>query len=87
MIDPALTSTPNAILQPIVVLIGWTLLMLGWTLGTRLPALRKAGIRMSSLVGTTASDADRSLPKKAQWKAHNSTTCSNSRRCSMPCAA
>ena len=27
--------------------------------------------RMGALVGTKASDADRSLPAKAQWKAHN----------------
>ena len=58
-------------LQPVVVLIGWTLVMLGWMLATRLPALRRAGIRMDRLVGTKASDADRSLPAEAQWKAHN----------------
>jgi hypothetical protein len=63
--------TSVAILQPVVVLIGWTLIMLGWMLATRLPALSKAGIRMSALVGTKASDADRSLPAQAQWKAHN----------------
>lgn len=63
--------TPPSILQPVVVLIGWTLIMLGWMLATRLPALSKAGIRMSALVGTKASDADRSLPAQAQWKAHN----------------
>lgn len=62
---------PPVILQPVVVLIGWTLIMLGWMLATRLPALSKAGIRMSALVGTKASDADRSLPAQAQWKAHN----------------
>ncbi|WBH16659.1 MAPEG family protein [Sphingomonas radiodurans] len=60
-----------AILQPVIVLIGWTLVMLGWMFATRLPALSKAGIRMSGLVGTKASDADRSLPAQAQWKAHN----------------
>jgi hypothetical protein len=60
-----------AILQPIVLLIGWTLFMLAWMLATRLPALRQAGIRMGDLVGTKGADADRSLPKAAQWKAHN----------------
>lgn len=59
------------ILQPAAVLIAWTLVMLGWMLATRLPALRAAGIRMGSLVGTKAADADRSLPASAQWKAHN----------------
>lgn len=60
-----------ALLQPAVVLIGWTLVMLGWMLATRLPAMRRAGIRMGSLVGSRAADADRSLPAEAQWKAHN----------------
>ncbi|QNE30946.1 MAPEG family protein [Sphingomonas sp. NBWT7] len=61
----------TALLQPIVTLIAWTLVMLGWMLITRLPALRKAGISMGSLVGSKAADADRSLPAAAQWKAHN----------------
>ena len=63
--------TNFAFLQPAVALIGWTLVMLGWMLATRLPAMSRAGIRMGALVGTKASDADRSLPAKAQWKAHN----------------
>ena len=59
------------ILQPMVTLIAWTLVMLVWTFATRLPAMRAAGIRMADLVGSKASDADRSLPATAQWKAHN----------------
>ena len=59
------------ILRPMVVLIAWTLVMLAWTLATRLPAMKAAGIDMSTLVGTKAADADRSLPPQAQWKAHN----------------
>lgn len=59
------------LLQPAVALIGWTLVMLSWMFATRLPAMRRAGIRMSTLVGSRASDADRSLPAEAQWKAHN----------------
>lgn len=61
----------SEILKPVVVLIAWTLVMLVWMLATRLPAMAKAGIRMGILVGTKASDADRSLPAQAQWKAHN----------------
>ncbi len=60
-----------ALLQPVVTLIAWTLVMFGWMLATRLPALRNAGISMGKLVGTKAADADRSLPAPAQWKAHN----------------
>lgn len=59
------------ILRPMVVLIAWTLVMLGWTLATRLPAMKAAGVDMRTLVGTKAADADRALPPHIQWKAHN----------------
>ena len=59
------------ILQPMVVLIAWTLVMLGWALATRLPAMKAAGVDLRTLVGTKGSDADRSLPPQAQWKVHN----------------
>jgi hypothetical protein len=59
------------ILQPVVALIAWTLVMLIWAIATRLPAMRGAGIDMGTLVGTTASHADRGLPAGVQWKAHN----------------
>ncbi|SFO16716.1 MAPEG family protein [Sphingomonas sp. OK281] len=59
------------ILRPMVVLIAWTLVMLGWTLATRLPAMKAAGVDMGKLVGTKAADADRGLPANIQWKAHN----------------
>ncbi|RZT55130.1 hypothetical protein EV283_1924 [Sphingomonas sp. BK036] len=59
------------ILRPMVVLIAWTLVMLGWMLATRLPAMKAAGVDLRTLVGTKGSDADRSLPPQAQWKVHN----------------
>ena len=59
------------ILRPMVVLIAWTLVMLGWALATRLPAMKAAGVDLRTLVGTKGSDADRSLPPQAQWKVHN----------------
>jgi len=61
----------SEILRPMVVLIAWTLVMLGWTLATRLPAMKAAGVDMRTLVGTKAADADRALPPRIQWKAHN----------------
>lgn len=61
----------SAILAPTVALVAWTLVMLLWTLATRFPAMKAAGIRIGTLVGTKGSDADRSLPPQAQWKAHN----------------
>ena len=59
------------ILKPVVVLLGWTLVMMFWMLVTRLPAMRKAGIDLNKLTGTKAADADLVLPAAAQWKAHN----------------
>lgn len=59
------------ILRPVVALIAWTLVMMLWMMATRFPAMRRAGIDLANLVGTKASDADRSLPPEAQWKAHN----------------
>ncbi|TCP68067.1 MAPEG family protein [Sphingomonas sp. PP-CE-1G-424] len=61
----------SEILRPMVVLIAWTLVMLVWTLATRLPAMKAAGVDMRTLVGTKAADADRALPPHIQWKAHN----------------
>ncbi len=59
------------ILRPMVALIAWTLVMLGWMVATRLPAMRAAGLSLGTLVGTKAADADRALPAQVQWKAHN----------------
>ena len=60
----------TATLGPVVALVAWTLVMLGWMLVLRFRAMGAAGIRLSRLVGTTAKDAE-ALPKSAQWKAHN----------------
>ena len=59
------------ILRPVVVLIGWSLVMLAWVIATRLPAMRAAGVDLARLVGSKASDADAALPPHIQWKAHN----------------
>ncbi|WP_260598707.1 MAPEG family protein [Sphingomonas endolithica] len=61
----------SEILRPVVVLIAWTLIMLLWMLATRMPAMKASGIDLSRLVGTKAADADKGLPRKVQWKAHN----------------
>jgi hypothetical protein len=59
------------ILRPMAALVAWTLVMLVWMLATRLPAMKAAGLRLGTLVGTKPADADRGLPPEAQWKAHN----------------
>ena len=48
----------SAILQPVVILIAWTLVMLLWMLATRLPAMRASGIALGRLRGTKPADAD-----------------------------
>ncbi|WP_394653647.1 MAPEG family protein [uncultured Sphingomonas sp.] len=59
------------ILKPVVVLIAWSLVMWVWMLATRLPALKAAGIDLTKLTGSKTGDADRVLPPKVQWPAHN----------------
>lgn len=66
-----MTGMNWALLQPVVVLAVWTMVMLLWTMVARLPALRKAGIDMRTVVGGRGADADRVLPAKAQWPSHN----------------
>ncbi|NIJ20486.1 hypothetical protein FHS95_002178 [Sphingomonas naasensis] len=61
----------SQILAPVVALIAWSLVMLVWMMLTRLPAMRAAGVDLTKLTGTKASDADRVLPPQVQWKAHN----------------
>lgn len=61
----------NEILRPMVAMIAWTLVMLVWMLVTRLPAMKAAGIDITTLVGAKAADADRALPPRVQWIAHN----------------
>lgn len=61
----------SQILAPVVALVAWSLVMLVWMMLTRLPAMRAAGVDLTKLTGTKASDADRVLPAQVQWKAHN----------------
>ena len=59
------------ILQPVVILLGWSMVMWIWMYATRLPAMQKADIDVPNLVGSTGGDLDRILDPKVQWKAHN----------------
>ena len=61
----------RVMLQPAVALVVWTLVMLVWMLSVRLPAMKKAGVDLTTLVGGKGADADGVLPARAQWKAHN----------------
>jgi len=61
----------NPILAPAMVLVLWTLVMLFWLAAVRLPALRKAGVDIGSVVGGRGQDLEGVLPANVNWKAHN----------------
>lgn len=59
------------ILQPVVVLLAWTMVMWVWMYATRIPAMLKAGIDAKGLVGTTGASLRAQLPDSTSWKADN----------------
>lgn len=59
------------ILQPVAVLIAWSLIMLLWTVTVRIPALKRAGIDINKVVGGRPGGLDGVVEDKAQWPAHN----------------
>ena len=61
----------TAILAPVIVLVGWTLVMMTWMYATRLPAMRRAGISMKGRVGSKTGSLDGRVEDSVQWKAHN----------------
>lgn len=60
-----------AILQPVVVLAGWTMVMWFWMYATRIPALGTAKVDPDELVLDPDKSLDAVLPPQVQWKAHN----------------
>lgn len=63
--------TGAAILQPVVALLAWTMLMWVWMYATRLPAMGKAGIDGTKMVGSTGASLRAKLPDTVSWKADN----------------
>ena len=59
----------SEILQPVVVLLAWTMVMWLWMYVVRIPAMSKANIDPNDARKTGVLD-DR-LPAEVQWKAHN----------------
>ncbi|MBX7493519.1 MAPEG family protein [Qipengyuania sp. 1NDW9] len=59
----------SEILQPVVVLLAWTMIMWLWMYATRIPAMSKAGIAPDDARKTKS--LDEALPAEVQWKAHN----------------
>lgn len=63
----------TAILAPASVLVLWTLIMLFWMAGTRLPAAKAQGIDITEKAGGRGTDIDPQMPDKVAWKSHNHT--------------
>jgi hypothetical protein len=65
----------KAILLPMLVLAGWTMLIWLWMYATRLPAMSRAGIDGTKLVGTTGRGLRDQLvaagEERASWVADN----------------
>lgn len=63
-------NTP--ILAPAAALVLWSLVMLFWLAGTRLPAMSKIGMDLKSAApGGRGQDIDPNVPPTVAWKSHN----------------
>lgn len=66
--------TVAQLLMPAIVLVLWTLVMVGWMAGTRFPGMTKAGLDLSKAApGGRGQDLERVLPAKTMWVSHNLT--------------
>ena len=59
----------DPLLGPVVFLVAWTLVMMIWMAATRLPAMRKAGIKPSR--GGRGQDLEGVIEDRINWKSHN----------------
>jgi hypothetical protein len=58
-----------SILQPVVVLVLWSLVMWAWLYATRIPAMQKAKIALDP--NLTPADLAAKVPPQVRWKADN----------------
>jgi hypothetical protein len=61
----------SPIFAPAIALVLWSLVMLGWLAATRLPAMAKVGIELTTIVGARGANLEGVVPDKVNWKAHN----------------
>lgn len=59
------------LLAPAAVLVVWSIIMLFWTAGVRLPALKRAGIDLGARPGGRGQDLEGQLDPRSNWPAHN----------------
>ena len=60
---------PSPILQPVVVLVLWSMVMWAWLYATRIPAIQKAKVLMDP--NMTSADLAAAIPPGVRWKADN----------------
>ena len=64
----------KTILAPAAVLVLWSLLILMWMAGTRLPGMAKSGMDLRTAPpGGRGVDLEAILPPSTNWKSHNYT--------------
>jgi hypothetical protein len=64
----------KTILAPAAVLVLWSLTMLIWMAGTRLPAMAKLGVDLKTATpGARGQEIDLTVPPSIAWKSHNYT--------------
>jgi hypothetical protein len=61
----------SPLLPPVVALVAWTLAIMAWMALTRLPAMKRAGIDINTLVGGRGQNLEGVVPDQVQWKSHN----------------
>jgi hypothetical protein len=61
----------SPIFGPAIVLVLWSLFMLGWLAMTRLPAMAKVGVSLGQVVGKRGADLEGVIPDRINWKSHN----------------
>ena len=61
----------SPIFAPAIALVLWSLFMLGWLALTRLPAMARAGVALTTVVGARGVNLEGVLPARVNWKAHN----------------
>jgi len=61
----------SEILGPVIALIAWSMVILGWLYIRRIPAMRAAKIDLRTLTGSKPNQLDAIVAPQAQWPAHN----------------
>src|SRR5688572_18822975 len=61
----------SPILVPVVALVAWSLVVMIWMAVTRIAAMKRAGIDLSSRVGGRGLNLEGVIPDEVNWKAHN----------------